>query len=62
MLPLPSRLAVSEGRGRAFASMALPWPDAGAPRADMHKSKFVLTYDRNGKLLSKHKFATPVPC
>lgn len=27
----------------------------------MHKSKFVLTYDRNGKLLSKHQFNTQVP-
>ena len=25
---------------------------------DMHKSKFVLTYDRNGKLLSKHQFSS----
>jgi hypothetical protein len=25
---------------------------------DVHNSKFVLTYDRNGKLLSKHHFAT----
>jgi hypothetical protein len=24
----------------------------------MHKSKFVLTYDRNGKLLSKHQFSS----
>jgi hypothetical protein len=32
----------------------------GGMCADMHKSKFVLTYDRNGKLLSKHQFATQV--